>query len=88
MGPYIEILYIYIGGVLYMEAAMFLVVAQTGQTKHTLSFYDNWRLPQVLFHVWKGRVRWGVFSCNMQLHHFMSLNSTHCNFKSEVRVKW
>ena len=30
---YIEILYIYIGGVLSMEATMFLVVAQTGQTK-------------------------------------------------------
>ena len=60
---------------------MFLVVAQTGQTKHPLSFYENWRFPQVLFHVWKGRMRWGVFSCNMQLQHFMSLNSTHCNFE-------
>ena len=29
------------GGVLSMEAAMFPVVAQTGQTKHPLSFYEN-----------------------------------------------
>ena len=64
-----------------MEAAMFLVVAQTGQTKHPLSFFENWRLPQVLFPVWKGRVRWWLFTWNMTLHHFMSLNSKHCNFK-------
>ena len=38
MGLYIEILYIYNRGVLSLEAAMFLVVAQTGQTKTPFEF--------------------------------------------------
>ena len=38
---YIEILYIYIRGVLSMEATMFLVVAQTGKTKQPLIFNEN-----------------------------------------------
>ena len=46
-----------------------LGLAQTGQTKHLWSVYYNWRLPQVLCHVWKGRIRWGVFSCSMELQH-------------------
>ena len=33
---------------------MFFTVVQSGQTKHLLSFYVNWKLPQVLFHAWKG----------------------------------
>ena len=36
------------GQVLPMEAAMVFTVAQTGQTKHLLGFYENWR---VLFQV-------------------------------------
>ena len=57
---------------------MFFTVAQIGQTK---SFYDNLRLSQVFSHFsLKGRVRWGVFSCSMQLHHLVSLNSTHWTF--------
>ena len=58
-------------GRLYGGRHVFFTVAQTGQSKHLLSFYDSWRPPQVLFHVWKGRVRWGSFSCNMQLHHLI-----------------
>ena len=65
---YLNTLYLHQERVFSMEAAMFFSAAQTGQTKPLLSFY-SWRQPQVLFHVWKGRVRWGVFSCNMQLHH-------------------
>ena len=58
MSPlYINTLYLHQEWVLSVEATMFFTVAQTGQTKHLLSFYDNWRLPQVLFHVWKRRVR-------------------------------
>ena len=51
---------------------MFLVEAQTEQTK---PFDFLWQL-KVLFHV-----RWGVFSCNMTLHHQMSLNYTPWTFK-------
>ena len=62
MGPlYINTLYI------HRERMFCCTVVQTGQSKHLLSFYDNWRRPQVLFHVWKGRVRWGGFCCNMKL---------------------
>ena len=43
---------------LYLHQECFLQWSQTGQTKHLWSFYDNWRLPQVLLHVWKGRGRW------------------------------
>ena len=39
------------------------------------------KLNTFFFHVWKRRMRWGVFSCNMQLHHQVSLNSTHWTFK-------
>ena len=31
------------------------------------------------------KMRWGVFSCHMQLHHFMSLNSTNGNFKYPLK---
>ena len=53
-------------GPLYKGHHVFFTVAQTGQTKHPLSFYDSWRFPQVLCHVWKGRVIWGVSAatCN------------------------
>ena len=70
MGPlHLNALYLHLEQVLSTEAAMLFTVAQTGQTKHLLRFNDNWRLPQVLFHVWKGGWGEGVFSCNMQIHH-------------------
>ena len=51
MGPlYWKTIYLHQEGFSLSRAAMFLVVAQTGQTKHPLSFYQNWRLPQVLVH--------------------------------------
>ena len=36
---------------------------------NTFSFYDIWQLPQILLHVQNERMRWWVFSCNMQLPH-------------------
>ena len=78
---YVNYLYLYQEQVPSTEASMFCTVAQTGQTKLLLSFYDNWRLPQVLLCLdWEGEVR-GSCSCNMQLHHQMSLNSTPWTFK-------
>ena len=61
---------------------MFFTVVQTWQTKHLWVFYDHWRLPLVLSLVWKGGVRWGAFSSNMQLHYWISLNPTHWSFNS------
>ena len=43
MGPlYLNTLYLQWKWVLSTEAAMFVTVAHTGQTKHLLSFYDHW----------------------------------------------
>ena len=62
---YLNTVYLHLEQVFSKEAAMFFTVAQTGQTKHLLGFYDNWRL-QVLLHAWKGRM-WGVISWTYNL---------------------
>ena len=47
MGPlFWNTSYVHQKQVLSTEAAMFITEAQTGQTKHLLSFNENWRLPQ------------------------------------------
>ena len=45
---YLHALYSHQERVRSIETAMFFTVAQTGQTKHPLSSYDTWRLPQAL----------------------------------------
>ena len=55
MSPlYLNTLCLHWEQVLSTEAAMLFTVAKTEQTKHLLRFYDNWSLPQILFHVWNG----------------------------------
>ena len=44
MGPlYLNTLYLHREWVLSMKAAMFSTVARTWQTKHLLSFYNDWK---------------------------------------------
>ena len=89
MGPlYLNTLYLHREGVLSVEATMFVFFtgAQTGQTKHLLSFYDTRRLPQVLSHVWKRRVKWGVTAATWNFTTRCHLNSTHWTFK-EIRER-
>ena len=63
-----------------MEAAMFLVVAQTRQTKHPLSFYDSFSL---MF----GRGGWGE-GCSAATCIFTTLcHEILHNFKKHVNQK-
>ena len=50
---YLHTLYLHQEQVLSTEAAMFFTAAQTGPTK-PFEFLLQLKLPQVLFHVWKG----------------------------------
>ena len=78
-------LYIYIRSRSSQGAAMFSTVAQTGQTKHLLSFHDNWKLQQVLLCLEGEGEGYSAATCNFTTRCHLILNTEPLNHNTRPK---